>query len=129
MKTILANYKTHLKKLALEIRTLKKARTLAPNGFVRGLASLQEDFRVHHIVRCLLRGRTIEQIENNRTKKPNDEGCATEIYLQQKVSHQMQNILKTKYSIGSIFCHCKSCAEKIKEGTCSNCGEANHAAN
>lgn len=63
MKTHLAKLKAELKVLAIEIRTLKSTRKQCPNGYVSGLASAQQSFRIKHIARCLLRGRTMEQIE------------------------------------------------------------------
>ncbi len=63
MKTHLLKLKAELKVLACEIRELKKTRKECQNGYVYGLASKQEEFRTKHIARCILRGRTIEQIE------------------------------------------------------------------
>lgn len=67
MKTHLLKLKAELKVLAIEIRKLKLLRKDPEHnsgcGYVRGLSSAQEDFRAKHIARCMLRGRTLEQIE------------------------------------------------------------------
>jgi hypothetical protein len=63
MKTHLLKLKAELKVLAHEIRELKKTRKQCSNGYVYGLSTKQEEFRTKHIARCILRGRTIEQIE------------------------------------------------------------------
>ena len=62
--------KANLKALANKIHQLKSSRKAAPFGYVLGLSSAQEDFRTQHIAYCLLRGRTIEQIENRRLTHP-----------------------------------------------------------
>ena len=62
--------KAELKVLAAEIKQLKSKRKEC-KGYVSGLGSAQYDFRVKHIARCLLRGRTLEQIENKH-RDPND---------------------------------------------------------
>jgi len=62
MKIQLMKIKADLKVLALEIRNLKSKRKEL-KGYVPGLGSTQEQFRIKHIARCLLRGRTLEQIE------------------------------------------------------------------
>jgi len=62
MKIQLMKMKADLKVLALEIRNLKSKRKEL-KGYVPGLGSAQEQFRIKHIARCLLRGRTMEQIE------------------------------------------------------------------
>ncbi len=73
MKAQLAKLKAELKVLANEIRELKKLRK-DPNhnngcGYVNGLGSRQSDFRIKHIARCLLRGRTMEQIESSHREE------------------------------------------------------------
>lgn len=58
--------KAELKVLALEIRRLKslrKDKTVTRTGQVPGLGTAQWQFRIKHIARCMLRGRTLEQIE------------------------------------------------------------------
>lgn len=62
MKIQIATLKAELKVLASEIRTLKSKRK-EMRGYVPGLSSAQDQFRIKHIARCLLRGRTLEQIE------------------------------------------------------------------
>ncbi len=71
MKIHLTTLKAELKVLAIEIRTLKSKRK-EMRGYVPGLSSAQEQFRIKHIARCLLRGRTLEQIEP-KLRDPN--GC------------------------------------------------------
>ena len=56
--------KLELKTLALEIRSLKSQRKSFSSGYVPGLISKQYNYRHMHIAYCLMRGRTIEQIEN-----------------------------------------------------------------
>lgn len=55
--------KAELKVLALEIRQLKSTRKSCKNGYVSSLGWTQNEYRIKHIARCILRGRTIEQIE------------------------------------------------------------------
>jgi hypothetical protein len=62
MKTF-KELKSELKTLAQEIRTGKSQRKSLPNGYVHGLASDRESYRIKHIAYCLARGRTMEQIE------------------------------------------------------------------
>jgi hypothetical protein len=63
--------KAELKVLAVEIRQLKSTRKQCKNGYVSGLGNKQNEFRIKHIARCLLRGRTLEQIEP-KLKDPMD---------------------------------------------------------
>jgi len=70
MKIHLLKLKAELKVLAIEIRTLKSKRKEL-KGYVPGLSSAQSDFRAKHIARCMLRGRTLEQIEP-KLRNPND---------------------------------------------------------
>lgn len=60
-----AIFKRELKSLALSIRSLKEKRKQMPNGYVPGLLDARITYRHLHIVYCLLRGRTIDQIEKN----------------------------------------------------------------
>lgn len=69
MKTHIAKMKAELKVTALEIRTLKSKRKEL-KGYVPGLSSAQFNFRVKHIAYCMLRGRTLEQIEP-KLREPN----------------------------------------------------------
>ena len=71
MKTHLAKLKAELKVLALEIRQLKSTRKQCQFGYVSGLGSTQNEYRIKHIARCMLRGRTLEQIES-KLRDPND---------------------------------------------------------
>lgn len=63
MKIQLKKMKAELKVQALEIRKLKSTRKECANGYVSGLESARYDYRAKHIAYCLLRGRTLEQIE------------------------------------------------------------------
>lgn len=55
--------KQHIKNLAKEIKVAKTLRKESEYGYVYGLLRLQYEARHHHISYCLLRGRTIEEIE------------------------------------------------------------------
>jgi len=56
--------KQELKQLAIEIRNLKNQRKSFSCGYVPNLFNSQYIFRHKHIVYCLLRGRTMLEIEN-----------------------------------------------------------------
>lgn len=71
MKIQLTKMKADLKVLASQIRQLKSTRKQCSYGYVPGLGSAQFDFRVKHIAYCLLRGRTMEQIEP-KLREPNN---------------------------------------------------------
>lgn len=62
MKTQLLKMKASQKVLVQEIRNLKSKRK-KHKGNVPGLSTAQYYYRVNHIAYCLLRGRTLEQIE------------------------------------------------------------------
>ena len=62
--------KAELKVLALEIRRLKSTRKSCKHGYVSNLGWTQSEYRTIHIARCILRGRTLEQIEP-KLKEPN----------------------------------------------------------
>lgn len=62
MKIQLLKMKADLKLLAKEIRSLKSKRKEL-KGYVPGLENAQFQFRAGHIAYCMLRGRTLEQIE------------------------------------------------------------------
>lgn len=57
-------FKSDLKTLAKEIRLLKSQRKTSSCGYVHGLAHRQYTYRHMHIAYCLMRGKTMEQIEN-----------------------------------------------------------------
>jgi len=64
MRTIIIRtMKPQLKALALQIRELKATRKQHAFGAVPGLKDAQVTYRYMHICYCLLRGRTIGQIE------------------------------------------------------------------
>lgn len=75
-----ADLKLKLKTLAAEIRDKKSKRKGAPNGVVPGLKSAQYEFRHHHIAYCLLRGRSMEEIE-----KCAEDNKPSEYYVEQIV--------------------------------------------
>lgn len=68
MKSHLLKLKIELKQLAKTIKDLKLTRKDVPNGYVSGLEGLSHNFRIKHIAYCLLRGRTIDQIENKMSE-------------------------------------------------------------
>jgi len=65
-------------KLAEDIRVKKSQRKGAPHGVVPGLNRDRYEARHHHIAYCLLRGRTIDEIE-----KPADDNTHSEYYVEQ----------------------------------------------
>lgn len=70
--------KSELKTLAQEIRSLKSTRKSVPFGFVHGLFSKQNQYRHMHIAYCLLRGKTLQEIENK--VNPGNEHSETLVY-------------------------------------------------
>ena len=64
--------KNELKQAAIKIRQLKNQRKSSPNGYVAGLDNLRFTTRHKHIAYCLLRGRTLEQIEPKYNEAPNE---------------------------------------------------------
>lgn len=63
MKTSIKQYKQELKLQAKAIRAMKSKRKEIPNGYVSGLEPARRAYRLKHIAYCLMRGRTLEQIE------------------------------------------------------------------
>lgn len=61
----LKELKQHIKNLVVDIKEKKSQRKEVPYGYVQGLDRLRYEVRHHHIVYCLLRGRTIEEIERS----------------------------------------------------------------
>lgn len=59
----LRDLKEALKEAAVEIRNKKAKRKGAPYGRVAGLDDLRYKYRHHHIAYCLIRGRSMEEIE------------------------------------------------------------------
>lgn len=55
--------KQHIKNLTKEIKEKKGLRKSSEYGYVAGLGRLWYEVRHHHIAHCLLRGRTMEEIE------------------------------------------------------------------
>jgi len=111
MKELLASLKSDLKVLAASIRTAKQSRKTQPNGYVSGLADLQFDFRVKHIFRCLLRGKTLEEIENSRLEKPPVPHSSPEVSLHWKISHLYNTYTDMRYD-HKIQCSCQKCFDK-----------------
>lgn len=73
MKSKIKEMKQQQKERAAEIRALKSQRKSVPNGYVSGLGYEQYQFRLNHIVYCLLRGRKPEEIENRWRDPENTE--------------------------------------------------------
>lgn len=57
--------KQHIKEFSKEIKEKKGLRKGSEYGYVAGLDRLRYEARHHHIAYCLLRGRTMEEIESN----------------------------------------------------------------
>lgn len=57
--------KQQIKTLVTEIKEKKQLRKESKYGFVSGLDKLRYDVRHHHIAYCLLRGRTMSEIEKS----------------------------------------------------------------
>lgn len=89
MKIHLMKLKAELKVLATEIRTLKSKRK-EMRGYVPGLSSAQDQFRIKHIARCMLRGRTLEQIEP-KLRDPNSYHHA---YIRKQAAKLVTEILQ-----------------------------------
>lgn len=62
--------KQHIKGLAKEIKEKKGLRKESEYGYVYGLDRLRYEARHHHIAYCLLRGRSMEEIES-KTREDN----------------------------------------------------------
>ena len=58
--------KNYLKAEASAIRLLKSQRKTAANGYIPDLLYKSLSFRVSHVAYCMLRGKTLEQVESNR---------------------------------------------------------------
>lgn len=89
MKNHLDKLKSELKVLANEIKELKKTRKSCPYGYVPGLQTAQYDFRVKHIVRCMLRGRSIDEIEPS-VRDPN---CSNLYRVRRETKKMLDQIL------------------------------------
>ena len=94
MKIQLLKLKAELKVLAQEIRTLKSKRK-EMRGYVPGLGQAQNEFRIKHIARCLLRGRTLEQIEP-KLRDPNDYNHA---YVRKQAAKIVAEVLEAANAI------------------------------
>lgn len=110
MKQLLITLKSDLKRLAIDIKTAKKSRKSQPNGYVAELGDLQFQFRSKHIFRCLLRGRTLNQIESSRRTNPPDTAFYREIQLHRTISHLYNTLTKVKYD-HEIQCRCQKCTQ------------------
>lgn len=78
MIEIIRKIKAEQKLLAVEIRDLKSRRKKERGGYVPRLLDKSKDYRYQHLVYCLLRGRSLEQIEpKTRTR---DEGLLHRIW-------------------------------------------------
>lgn len=92
MKPYLVTMKADLKVLAEEIRKLKSLRKVNSNGYVPNLLSNQEKFRSKHIAYCMLRGRTLEQIEP-KLRFPNS---ITHTYVRREAARLVSEALNPK---------------------------------
>lgn len=73
MKAIIKSLKASQKLLAKSIRDKKDQRKSHKDGFVLGLAQQRHTYRINHIIYCILRGKTMGQIESRRvTHTPTD---------------------------------------------------------
>ena len=77
---------------AANIRNGKHQRKEVPNGYVQGLVDTQHNYRVRHIVYCLMRGKTMAQIESNRANNPPDPSHYPEIYLRKSVAKDWREL-------------------------------------
>lgn len=114
MKELLYNLKKEIKIVAEDIRTAKRSRKSLPDGYVPNLRNLQFNYRVKHIFRCLLRGKTLEQVENSRIKNPPDLGMHAEIAIHLALSHMYLHYTKMEYAHHQIRCGCPEC-QKIRK--------------
>ena len=87
--------KQHIKNLAQEIKEKKKQRKTSTYGYVSGLDNLRYEVRHHHIAYCLLRGRTIEEIERS-TRDDNQRDV--QYYTKIKNSIAPREIVNTSFS-------------------------------
>ncbi len=63
-KQLKLKLKNELKTIAVDIRKLKDTRKKVQYGYVLGLCSEQQDFRIKRIAYCMLRGTSYEKIES-----------------------------------------------------------------
>ncbi len=91
MKIHLLKLKAELKVLAIEIRTLKSKRKEL-KGYVPGLTSAQEQFRIKHIARCMLRGRKLEEIE----PKLRDPNSSHHYYVRKQAARIVAEVLEAQ---------------------------------
>jgi len=85
-----------LKSFAITIREKKDTRKSVPDGYVIGLDGMRFDYRVYHIIYCLLRGRSLAQIESNRLTNPPDSSGYNEIYLRMMVKKNWLELVGTE---------------------------------
>jgi len=62
-KELKSKLKTELKQMAKDIRFKKDKRKFEPDGYIVGLYSLREEFRIQHLAYCMLRGTPYKKIE------------------------------------------------------------------
>lgn len=111
MKELIANLKQELKALEANIKALKKTRKTHRNGYVPQLQKNQSEYRVKHIFRCMLRGRTLDQIENSRLKNPKPLN-SIESQLHLTLSHLYRNYTNMTYE-HNIQCRCRKCKPPV----------------
>lgn len=68
-KELKLKLKSELKNIAVDVRALKDKRKEHKYGYVPGLASEQQDFRIKHIAYCMFRGTPYEKIESKHRDK------------------------------------------------------------
>lgn len=66
MKQDILKLKLELKNLSKKIRIEKNKRKSRENGYVAGLMSLRNYYRHRHVLYCLARGRTLEQVDSGK---------------------------------------------------------------
>ena len=115
MKELIFNLKTELKSLAQAIKNSKQTRKTCPNGYVPNLAKFQFEYRTKHIFRCMLRGKTLDQIENSRLVKEPVPNSVTEMMLHITLSHLHNIYAKTRYN-HKIQCNCSKCRDIYRNG-------------
>lgn len=93
----LKEMKTYLKETAVTIRSKKSERKGAKFGWVQGLDDLRYRYRHCHLAYCLLRGRTMEQIERScRTDNLPDENYVDSLMKPVQIRwKEMQEELET----------------------------------
>lgn len=114
-KELIYTLKQELKVLSNSIIAAKKSRKTYRNGYVPNLKDLQFQFRVKHVFRCLLRGKTLDQIENSRLVREYPL-TPLEINLHRTLSHLYNNYTVNMRYNHRIQCMCLKCGEFKAKG-------------